>query len=972
MSRVSIRLLGGFGAAVGGEPVPDRAWRLKKARELVKLLALARDRRLHREQLMDALWRDLAPAAAANNLNQAVHVARRVLGADAIVLRDEVLSLDADVDVAAFEQAASEARRLGTGTAVRAALALYGGELLPENRYDEWAENRRQSLDELYGGLEDELASSGESVGARGLPVELSSFVGREHELEELRALLARNRLLTLSGAGGVGKTRLALELARTAGASFPSGPVFVELAPVADARLVADAVAEALDVRALPGLPTTDALVEYLASRTLLLVVDNCEHVLAAAAEVCALLLRAAPGLTVVATSREPLRVPGEVVFRVPSLAIPSRDDDLAPARLLKYESVRLFVERAQSSAPGFELDETNAADVARVCFRLDGLPLALELAAGRAGALTPAALAERLADRFQLLRSASTASPTRQQTLAATLQWSHDLLEPDERVLFRRLSVFAGTFDLGAVEAVCSDTAVPAPVVADALARLVEKSLATIDDSRHRRRYRLLETVRDYAHDRLAEAGEEPAFALRQAHWAAELAARENGSRALDADGDNLRAALDTLLAAEPDEAVRLCVSLWPYWLRRIDLVEATRRFDAALAAAPARNRLRADALLASAAIAFRGGEMARGIRLGEEALSVAVEIGDADAELRAVEFQGVFAFGHDAADVVEGWIERGLELARRMHSPADEAWCIYTLGGTRWLCGDLAGADDLLAQSAQLFDARTDSDDTVPSPMNIADIRTTAPGERPGLRVVFEDTLQPFLEVTCAAAAAYVLANQASVARLRGDFARARVLLEDADRRFDALGDARGRADVHARRGYLDLAESELPSAREELERSLELRRQSGDVRGIGLALTGLGLVETLAGNAGEAERHLEEAERMFRRAGDRWGLASVLWRTADLELERGRLDEAAAALVEALVVANATGRRRWIAHTLAARAEVELRRGNATQAAEDLAAARAEYEQSSDVLGVEAIDRRLEGLPSRRGR
>src|SRR5437868_6637495 len=185
MNRVSITLLGGFGAAVDGEAVPDRAWRLKKARELVKLLALARDRRLHREQLMDTLWRDLAPTAAANNLNQAVHVARRVLGPDAIALRDEVLSLDADVDVDAFEHAAAEARRLGTGTAIRAALALYRGELLPENRYDEWAESRREALEELRGELEDELASSGESDGARGLPVELSSFVGREHELDE-------------------------------------------------------------------------------------------------------------------------------------------------------------------------------------------------------------------------------------------------------------------------------------------------------------------------------------------------------------------------------------------------------------------------------------------------------------------------------------------------------------------------------------------------------------------------------------------------------------------------------------------------------------------------------------------------------------------------------------------------------------------------------------------------------------------
>ena len=453
-------LLGGFAAAVDGVATPGTAWRLKKARELVKLLALAPGHRLHREQAMDVLWRDRGPAAAANNLHQAVYVARRALDAGAIEVREEMLQLRADVDVDRLELAAVEARRAGTPAAYRAALSLYGGELLPENRYDDWAAQRRDELAALARELEEELAALGSVDAARlsSLPADASSFVGRGRELAELKALLRGTRWLTLAGAGGVGKTRLALELAGAAEPSYLGGVALVELAALADAGLIPDAVAVALDVRALSGQSLVDAIVEFLASRSLLLVVDNCEHLLAATAGLGDTLLRSAPQLTILATSREPLRVPGEVVFRVPSLDIPDPEQALEPRQLLRYEAVRLFVERAEAADPGFALDDENAVDVARICSRLDGLPLALELAAGRLGALGPAAIAERLDDRFRVLRTESDASPTRQHTLTATLQWSHDLLERDERTLFRRLAVFAGGFELGAVEGVCA----------------------------------------------------------------------------------------------------------------------------------------------------------------------------------------------------------------------------------------------------------------------------------------------------------------------------------------------------------------------------------------------------------------------------------------------------------------------------------------------------------------------------------
>ena len=966
MAGVTITLLGGFAASVDGEPVPEKAWRLKKARELVKLLALAPDHRLHREQVMDVLWRDRGPAAAANNLHQAVHVARRALDPEAIELREEVLLLVADVDVDRLQLAAADARRAGTASAYRAALAVYGGELLPENRYDDWAIGRRDELADLCAELTEELAALDSEDGPRALPTDASSFVGRGRELGELRALLGHTRLLTLTGTGGAGKTRLALELARGAEVSYEGGAALVELAAVADPQLVPDAVAAALDARALPGQDVVDAVVEFLAPRTLLLVLDNCEHLLWASAALVDTILRAAPGLTVLATSREPLRVGGEVVFRVPSLAIPDPELPLTPADLLNYEAVRLFVERAASVSPGFALDAENAADVARICFRLDGLPLALELAAGRLGALGPAAVAERLDDRFRLLRSGSRAAPTRQQTLEATLQWSHDLLEPDERMLLRRLAVFAGGFELGAVEAVCTGAGLDVAGSADVLARLVEKSLVAADEGGRERRYRLLETVRLYARERLDDAGEAAVLAGRHAAWALELTERERDSPRLDPEAANLRAALATLLAREPRDALRFCVALSPFWLRRIELEEANRRFTAALEAAPERTALRAEALLAAAAIDMRSGTLSRGIARAEESRLIAAELGDAHTQWRAMQILGEFEVAMDKAGAAELWLERGLELARRERFGAAEAVCIYSLGVTRWIRGDIHGAEELLTRCLDLFRAVEDSTERILSPVNVAEMRTSDLTGLPGLRIVFEDTLQPFVEISCDAAIGYVLVNLASVARTEGDLARARALLDEADEWFAQMDDPLGRAAVLVRRAYLQLAEGSTREARACLEQALLLRRQLNDRRGVGLVLAGLGLIDTTAGDYDSAECHLAEARQIFRRAGDRWGLASTQWRTADLALARRRLDDAEAALQEALSVIGETHRECWTAHTLAGLAEVATLKGDPGRAAELFADARDRYASTDDEQGVASVEERLRAL------
>jgi len=971
VARVGLRLLGGFAATVGDVPVPETAWRLRKARELVKLLALARGHRLHREQAMDVLWRDREPEAAANNLHQAVHVARRALGAEAIETRGELLQLVADVDVDRLEEAARDARRTRSAAGYRAALALYGGELLPENRYDDWALERRDELAALAAALEEELGELG-NVGLETplLPVETSSFVGRERELSELKVLLRGTRQLTLAGTGGTGKTRLALRLARAAESGYTDGAALVELAAVTDPGLVPDAFAAALDVRALSGQTLVEALVDFLTGRSLLLVVDNCEHLLRAASELAATLLRSAPGLTILATSREPLRVPGEVVFRVPSLEIPDPERRLGPDVLARFESVRLFVERAVAAAPAYRLDDANAADVARICFRLDGLPLALELAAGRIGALSTAAIAERLDDRFGLLRASGQATPTRQHTLTATLQWSHDLLEPDEQTLFRRLSGFSGGFSLPAVERVCGFGELDPTPVADLLARLVEKSLVTLDAlSSGDRRYRLLETVRVYARDRLEAAGEAAELAARHAAWALELAEEEAGSPRLDRDTANLQTAIDTLLVRAPDEALRLCVALVPFWLRRIDLHEAKLRFERALAAVAEPTALRAEALLGAAAIDFRSGDLRRGAAHAEESYDVASRVGDARARWRALQYLGEVGISTDSTDVALPWFEQALELARRESLVAEEAVGVYSIGIAHWIVGELERAEELMDRSIELFRTLAGLSERITSPLNFAELRTTAPSDPSQLHVAFEDTLQPFIEISRDAAIGYVLANRAGLVRARHEFARAGALLDESAARFATLRDDAGLAAVLMRRAYLELSQGALPAARAAFEEALALRQEQGDRRGLGLALAGLGLVDTMTGEYASADRYLAEAREIFRRAGDRWGLASTLWKAAELGFARGSADDAEAALEEARAVIAPTQRERWIANTLAGLAEVARLRGDPARARDLLADARRRYEARRDPVGIADVDRRLRALSTR---
>ena len=494
------------------------------------------------------------------------------------------------------------------------------------------------------------------AVGPHNLPASSTSFVGRRRLLAELAHGLGRTRLLSLTGVGGVGKSRLAIELARLVCGrqEFRDGVWLVELAGIQDSEVVPSTVAAALRITLPGGTSAVTGLAEQLAGRSLLLVVDNCEHLLDAVCALVSRLLARCPDVVVVATSREPLALPAELVHRVPSLELPTEQAHGDIRELFGPEAVQLFVERACLAVPSFRLNTETAGPVAMICRQLDGIPLALELAAARLAHLTVDEVAEGLGDALTLLGQPGRGRSDRQQTLAATLDWSHGLLVAGERTVFRRLAVFAGGFDIAGAAAVCD---MPSRTVTAAISRLVDKSLVQADITGPKTRYRLLEVVRQYAGPGSASHAELAACQRRHLHWFADAAATQDPDRGdavvgepsgwFDVEQDNLRAALSAALATDPAVALRLATATWRFWVSRGLIAEGAWWLDRALGACPHRSAQRAAALSARVVLLVRQGRPEELAVLGEEIVDLLDEFGGPDERAHARHHRALLTF-------------------------------------------------------------------------------------------------------------------------------------------------------------------------------------------------------------------------------------------------------------------------------------------------------------------------------------
>ena len=941
---VRVWLLGGFRVSVGSGTIPHDAWRLRKAAALVKLLTISPGHRLHREQVMDLLWPDSGRRAASNNLRKTLHAARRILDPDEgsryLASEDESLALcpgdNLWVDVEAFEEAGSTARHSRNPAACRAALNLYAGDLLPEDRYEEWAEERREELRRLYLDLLIELAKAYEGGGdlersvetlrravakeptfeeahaglmrlyalldrvgealaqyqrlrttlsgqlgtepnyatchlhdeiaagrfraspsvapspealadpnKHNLPAPRTSFVGREQEMVEVKRLLAMTRLLTLTGVGGSGKTRLALVVGRDLVELYADGVWLVELAGLSEGKLVPQAVATALGIKERPGQPIIDTLIESLRAEQTLLLVDNCEHLLEATAGLVDAVLDSCPQVRIVVTSREALNVSGEVRWSVPALSVPGPQDTSSSEEVEGFESVRLFVERACQRAPTFALTSGNFEAVAEICRKLDGIPLALELAAARVEVLAVTEIASRLGHSLKLLTDGGRTVVPRQRTLRGTLDWSYELLLEGEKKLFRRLSVFAGGWTLEASEAVASGEGVEEGEVLDLLSKLVEKSLVVVEPTAEGEvRYKLLEPVRQHALAKLKENGE--AESARRSHAEHFLSLAEEaepelfGPREvewwtrLEEEHDNVRVALSwSLEGADSELGLRLAGALRLFWLARGYYGEGRGWLDGALARdGGASVMARVKALGAASVVARRQGDLDRAKSAAEEGLRLSAEAGAGG--------------GHDVAfftnmlglvSLLRGDPERATKLAEEGLMLSREASDTECIGDSLLLLGHASRSRGDYARAKQFYEE--------------------------GLALAREPWGGASLVSSC-------LNHLGWISLREGDLEQATALFEEAaalirEQRSEEL------LMPLCNLGWVALLGGDLGRAKALHNESLALCHEIGDKRYASYCLEGLACVAGVEGEAGRAARLFGTAEALLEAIG-----------------------------------------------------------------------------------------------------
>ena len=719
------------------------------------------------------------------------------------------------------------------------------------------------------------------AVVPNNLPVQLTSFIGREADCATVAGLVAANRLVTLTGAGGCGKTRLSLQVAGEVGARYANGVWWVDLGRLSDAGLLANAVAAALTIRELPGQPLADTLKNHLRDKRILLVLDNCEHVVDACAHLVHELLQACPSLSILTTSREPLGVGGEASWRVPSLPLPDLSRSQALETFLRSEAVRLFLDRTMRAKSTFRLTDDNAWAVAEICHRLDGIPLAIELAAARMRMMTPEQIVDGLKDRFRLLAGSSRTGVPRHQTLRASADWSYELLSAEERAVLRRLAVFAGGFTLDASEEVCSGDGIEHDAVFEIVSRLVDRSLVHVGEEVPAARYRLLETIRQYATERLAESGEEDAVRARHLRFFVALAERAQPEMEgaglvewlprFDVEHDNVRAAFDWgLHSGANSECVRLMSALWQFWFVRGHLTEGRRRFEAALNAGDTEPRLRAMALIDVGQLMTFHGDFIATRQFASEALKIARTIADKRLEGRALDTLGYSTAFLDPPAAPDQFLASA-SLLRDAGDGLYLADALNGLGVARLFEGDYAGA-------------RTALEEGVASSRRIGNLSLLTIG----------------------------LGMLGYTLELQGHLARAQTCLRESLSIARRIGDRVSMADALHCLGFVEAHRGEYERAEAHIRESVTLAREVSPII-LMFALLTEGLARYMRADLEGAESALDEMLLLSSDMPAPWWRAWNLALLGNIARMRGDLDAARARVEEALATAKAGGMR-----------------------------------------------------------
>ena len=774
------------------------------------------------------------------------------------------------------------------------------------------------------------------------LPLQMTSFIGREKEILQVKRLLLGDRFVTLTGPGGTGKTRLALQVAAELLELFPDGVWLVELASLADPLLVPHTIAATLDVRESSGRPVNTVLIDYLRNKEILLILDNCEHLLSACAQILATLLQACQNLCVVATSREALDIPGEMAFRVPSLSVPDARHTLPIESLTQYESIRLFVERAEAVQPDFALTNANASSVAQICHRLDGIPLAIELAVARVKMMPVEQVITRLDNRFRLLTGGSRTALPRHQTLQALIDWSYDLLSGEERSLLQWLSVFAGGWTLEAAERICAGEQIERDDVLDLLTQLVNKSLVIPDsDLGSEGRYHLLETIRQYARERLRETGGGEKIRQRHLQYYQELVEQAEPELRgpgqviwldrLEKEVDNLRAALEWALEVNLEASFRLASALLWFWHIRsrksegIDWLEralSAEQYDTPLSLR--RMLIRGKALNVIGSLLVMHGNPERGEDLSKESLSLHQALGPAGRQgvAHALWNLAQGASHRENIEQAQKLSEKALAWYRELNDKFGVAQCLDNLGSHRLLKGEYQQAKTIWEEDLALRKELGDKD-------GIAWVLTCLgelafwQGDYEQARTLYAESQSVFRTVGNEWAVSMTISGIGSTVLAQGDFEQATKLYEEAL----AFGRDMGDLNAIASRRY-DLARVAWSRGDYELaakfyEETLSFIRRELNNRGaIAGTLYELGEVAWARGNLELAAKYYEESLTIGREMEAKFTTAIALNGLGKVAQGHGEYDKAYSLHKEALTILRDTGNRWSIAYVLEA--------------------------------------------------
>jgi len=725
------------------------------------------------------------------------------------------------------------------------------------------------------------------------LPAALTSFIGREKEIVEVKLLLADKRLLTITGSGGAGKTRLALQVATDLLNSYSDGVWLIELAPLTNPALVAQFVAEGLSIREEKDRPLDVSLIEHLRSRTALLVLDNCEHLVQDVARLVERILRAAPDLRILATSREALGLPGETTWRIPSLSTPDLRDTVVPEKLTSYESVKLFVERAASVKPDFVVTQQNAPSVAKICARLDGIPLAIELAAARVRVLSVEEIAARLDDRFRLLVGGSRTALPRQQTLRALINWSYELLSEAERTMLRRLSIFVGGWTLQAAEQVCSGGSIDEWEVLDLLTHLIDKSLVVTETEDGSERYSFLETIRQFAGENLRESGEADELAHKHALYFLRVAEESYGElwgpkqglwlERLEAEHENLRTALEWAMQGPGHEEflLRMAGSLWRFWEIHGYIREGRSWLESALVSYPdAPPGLMANGLRGAGNLACQQGDYTQARAMHERSLALFHKLDDKFGIARELESLGQVA--HHQGNYSQA-VELHTEALALRYEIGDQEGIAMSLAQLATIAldrGHYAHAGDLLEESLKL-------------------------------NRLLGDRLHIASSLNDLGVAAFLLC----------EYSRAHSLFEEALSLYQELKDKLGISDVLLNLGNLAKDQGYFRRALQLYGECLELKEGLGDRRGFARAIVGMAEVAHAQGNYSRAAQFAEQSLMLCRELGLKRGVINALEVRAFVANYQGELDLAASLADEGLELATEINAPRGIAYSKA---------------------------------------------------